>query len=508
MAKRGMNLAAIKGAIASPKTPINLKKGLIKKYGAQLGISGSSLPYGTAPSKAPRYSKPPRPRKPYDGNKGMIDLSKRRKKKNPIYDIKKTRKKSLIYVEQFPEKVDHSKGSIPTGEIAVYIKRSSYIKPYKMTITKYRSFGGAVYGPFETSSKAKNFIDKGLFPELISKGKKPHKLYSTYFGKIDDQITAHIKGKKNPLAKWETPAMHKKVKRCVKHVSKAKGISPYGICKASVGGFTKHNPKYIEPERSVYYGSAVVDEVLSLIDKGKSIGYIKRYLKNKKTFDIKSINHIVLVATRLWRKKIINKKNPFLETSAAIAAGITAGEVGRHFVQKRMKKNPGAAWHKKEADELEKLYNKTGNSYAAGAFFAHDRSIKESEKLGLKNNPWRRTSHGFASKGEARSIGQKLANSSKVQVRAEKCPNTGKWHLYVKKSLMKNPPKGMTKIYENVTAIEATKGSNSLWPGEKFRHTFSTRKGKAAIYGKPDGTLVIKGPKKLWKNFNYPKGSV
>jgi hypothetical protein len=38
MAKRGVNLNAIRGAINSPKTPKHLKDGLKKKYGKRLGL--------------------------------------------------------------------------------------------------------------------------------------------------------------------------------------------------------------------------------------------------------------------------------------------------------------------------------------------------------------------------------------------------------------------------------------------------------------------------------------
>ncbi len=66
-----------------------------------------------------------------------------------------------------------------------------------------------------------------------------------------------------------------------------------------------------------------------------------------------------------------------------------------------------------------------------------------------------------------------------------------------------NPPRGAVKIYDNVLAIEAQKGHSSMWPGEEFRHDFKKSKGKACVYGLPDGSLLIKGKKRLWKNFNY-----
>ena len=74
------------------------------------------------------------------------------------------------------------------------------------------------------------------------------------------------------------------------------------------------------------------------------------------------------------------------------------------------------------------------------------------------------------------------------------------------KRLMKtNPPlpSKAVKIYDNVIEIRAQKGRGSLWPNEFFRHQFNEKKGKAGVYGLPDGSLMIKGQKRLWKNFNY-----
>ncbi len=72
------------------------------------------------------------------------------------------------------------------------------------------------------------------------------------------------------------------------------------------------------------------------------------------------------------------------------------------------------------------------------------------------------------------------------------------------KSQKPNPPHPI-KIYDDILAIEAKKGSGSKWPGEKFRHDFKKAKGRAAVYGMPDGSVLIKGNKPLWKKFNYPK---
>lgn len=88
------------------------------------------------------------------------------------------------------------------------------------------------------------------------------------------------------------------------------------------------------------------------------------------------------------------------------------------------------------------------------------------------------------------------------------CPKCKVSYGYLKTNPRRNkpnPPRGAVRIYDNILAIEAVKGDDSLWPRELFRHDFKAKKGKAAIYGLPDGSILIKGNKRLWKRFNYPK---
>ena len=66
--------------------------------------------------------------------------------------------------------------------------------------------------------------------------------------------------------------------------------------------------------------------------------------------------------------------------------------------------------------------------------------------------------------------------------------------------LKKNPPSGATEIYGKILAIEAQKGDKSTFPGERFRHNF---KPGSKIFGLPDGSILIKGKKKLWRKFKY-----
>lgn len=66
--------------------------------------------------------------------------------------------------------------------------------------------------------------------------------------------------------------------------------------------------------------------------------------------------------------------------------------------------------------------------------------------------------------------------------------------------LRSNSPSEAKEIYGDILAIEAQKGKGSLFPNEKFRHKF--QKG-SKIYALPDGSVLIKGKKKLWKEFDY-----
>lgn len=610
MKKRTINLAAIRGAIASPKTPQRLKNGLIKKYGVQLGIDSTGRPSGLAPSKAPKF-----------------------KSKNP----------GAAWHKEMMNRYDKIKGDM-TSDIGRYAAGSA----------------GAHYLSMKASKRL------GI----------------------------------NPLAKWETPAMHKRVKRCVKKLAKRKGIkSPYGICKASVGGFTKHNP-FLLDTAAVAAGITIGEIGKKLINKnpkakfslgkfaqmiGKTSDKMNKYdmmqymnwLEQGMPKKFKYYKSFSEIGDDALRKMGLKKNNPdkpiqswknYAVRSTRDSAKLLAQELANKYnIQTRVmerfpkgwsimvpgtfkiKENPGAAWHEEKAKIHEKLsddYYDKGNRKLSDRNYdrmiVHEDSVKESKKLGINPAGWSKTKHAFISKVEARDIGQKLADHYGLQVKAQKDSHTGKWHLYVKKSLMKtntsefppsidvyqveyrygqwyvyknyrpipsgkvfktkqeaeryvqklkkshmktnptkrtwptyqvgkqtwrisiekgkiflynmttgfsewpiiyhtgevgydrpekipasvkkwlwsivqknkhlwpkdNPPKKMTKIYDDILAIEAVKGKDSLWPKEKFRHDFKKSKGKAAIYGMPDGTLMIKGPKELWKNFDYSKEDV
>jgi len=70
-----------------------------------------------------------------------------------------------------------------------------------------------------------------------------------------------------------------------------------------------------------------------------------------------------------------------------------------------------------------------------------------------------------------------------------------------KNPLQKNPP---TLIYDRVIEIRAMKGNTSNWANTPFKHSF-TGNTKAQLFGLPDGSLLIKGNKRLWKTFDYGK---
>ena len=66
----------------------------------------------------------------------------------------------------------------------------------------------------------------------------------------------------------------------------------------------------------------------------------------------------------------------------------------------------------------------------------------------------------------------------------------------------RNPPVGAVEIYDTIEAIEASKSINSNFPLDKFRHDFKGSTG-AKVFGLKDGSLLIKGKKRLWKTIKY-----
>lgn len=74
------------------------------------------------------------------------------------------------------------------------------------------------------------------------------------------------------------------------------------------------------------------------------------------------------------------------------------------------------------------------------------------------------------------------------------------------KKLIEKLKDGAVELYDEIIAIEAKKGKKSLWKGDKFRHDFS-KNSKAKVLGLEDGSVLIIGNKKLWKNKKgYKKG--
>lgn len=99
-----------------------------------------------------------------------------------------------------------------------------------------------------------------------------------------------------------------------------------------------------------------------------------------------------------------------------------------------------------------------------------------------------------------KKYGLDLHKIAKAHAMAQRSMYRKEERIYAKKK--KNPPVAL--IYDNIEAIEAQKGHNSLWPKEHFKHDF--KKGsKAIILGLPDGSLLIKSlnGKRLWKSFRY-----
>jgi hypothetical protein len=75
---------------------------------------------------------------------------------------------------------------------------------------------------------------------------------------------------------------------------------------------------------------------------------------------------------------------------------------------------------------------------------------------------------------------------------------------YSQKKKKNSSEKKVVLIYDQIDAIEATKGNNSLWPQGAFKHKFS-KKSKAVVLGLPNGSILIKSlnGKRLWGTFQY-----
>ena len=224
---------------------------------------------------------------------------------------------------------------------------------------------------------------------------------------------------------------------------------------------------------------------------------------------IKAINESTNARTSL---------NASFYNGKAVAHGesVQASELGEN-----PRKNPDYDWHlesytsiKRELQKLDDIernreltaieksrqHRLTGKLYEAGDNLDEEKR-RDPEVGRIKKNPFAETlmiagANPFQSKAQRRKF---FAMESRGELR----PGTSRrWAHETRGRLPERVRKNPERIYENALAIEAEKGKDSLWPGEKFRHDF--KKG-AIIEGMPDGSIRIKHRKgkRLWKKFDY-----
>lgn len=110
----------------------------------------------------------------------------------------------------------------------------------------------------------------------------------------------------------------------------------------------------------------------------------------------------------------------------------------------------------------------------AKLLFAHWMKISRERKLLPKE------------RAELRTASQVIRHSQRKTAAHNKVPRSSR----TRHALRKKNPNKMVLIYDHVTRIEATKGTRSLYPKQKFFHNFKRPYPK--MYGLPDGSLLIK----------------
>lgn len=220
------------------------------------------------------------------------------------------------------------------------------------------------------------------------------------------------------------------------------------------------------------------------------------------------------------KKRITKGSFPFyravigpFDTQEAADAYVSKHKTLKKIHKAKRKKNPNRQYHEKQARGWSRFADREKDPlrqmYARGAVTAHEEGVRSSRRRGNPTDLWylgvlpgRKAqifSKGVLEGAEESGLYSDIFGPFSLETLRRIARSRGL--TIVERRLRPNPPKAEV-LYDNITAIEAEKGQDSLWPGEAFRHDFT--KG-AQVLGLPGGDVLIRSKKRkrLWRKFDY-----